>query len=32
MANILPEVEVRGSLQQIYLEPKARGISTANFQ
>ena len=26
MANILPEVEVRGSLQQIYLEPKARGI------
>ena len=31
MANILPEIEVRGSLQQIYPELKVRGISTANF-
>ena len=27
MANILPETEVRGSLQYIYPSPVARGIS-----
>ena len=31
MANILPETEVRGSLQQIYLELKARGISNCKL-
>ena len=30
MANILPETEVRGSLQQIYPEPKARGTCISN--
>ena len=31
MANILPETEVRGSLQWIYPEPKARGISNCKL-
>ena len=31
MANILPKTEARGSLQQIYLEPKVRGISNCKL-
>ena len=31
MVNILPETEVRGSLQQIYPEPQARGISNCKL-
>ena len=31
MANILLETEVRGSLQWIYPEPKARGISNCKL-
>ena len=31
MANMLPEIEVRGSLQQIYPEPKVRGISNCKL-
>ena len=31
MANILPETEVRGSLLQIYPEPKVRGISNCKL-
>ena len=31
MVNILPETEVRGSLQYIYPEPKARGISNCKL-
>ena len=31
MANILPENEVRGSLLQIYSEPKVRGISNCKL-
>ena len=31
MANVLPETEVGGSLQQIYPKPKARGISNCKL-
>ena len=31
MANILPKTKVRGSLQYIYPNPKARGISNCKL-